>query len=209
MKSILIRLHVQIGLIATLASVLMLCHSCIDIRYPTSGKQALPKDDASLVFGRIQIIEDNTDVTRDFCDPMSLFSSTDRLLTFTLLNLESRQVVLNVVAENDGSFYWILPAGYYRISNIRYREDIDPYLAFKIEGRNRYIYIGNIVLESESTLFPHISVRKHKASIRTEYNVIDINIEDHFEYEANALNDRFPGRTYVVEKRLMFTNYAK
>jgi hypothetical protein len=209
MKPILIRSRVQVGLIVTLASVLMFCYACIDIRYPTSGKPVLPKDDASLVFGRIRVMEDDTDVTREFCDPMSFFSSTDKLLTFTLLNLESRQVVLNVVAENDGSFYWILPTGYYRLINIGYRMDIDPYLAFKIEGGNRYIYIGNIVLESESTLLPHISLRKRKASIRAEYNIISINIEDDFEYEANVLKNRFPGRTYVTEKRLMFTNYDK
>lgn len=209
MKPILIRSHVQVGFIVILASVLMFCYSCIDIRYPASGKPVIPKDDTSLVFGRIQVIEDNTDVTREFCDPLDLFSTTDRLLTFTLLNLESRQVVLNVVAENDGSFYWILPAGYYRITNIAYRNDVDPYLAFKSEGGNRYIYIGNIVMESESTLLPQISVRKHKASMRTEYNIINIDIEDDFEYEANVLKDRFPGRTYVAEKRLMFPNYDK
>jgi hypothetical protein len=199
----------QVGFIVALASVLMVCCSCIDIRYPKSGKPALPKDDASLIFGRIQVIEDHTDVTREFCDPMNFFSSTDRLLTFTLLNLESRQVVLNVVAENDGSFYWILPAGYYRIINIKYRTDIDPYLAFKSEGGNRYIYIGNIVLESESTLHPHISLHKRKSSIKTEYNIINIKIEDDYEYEANVFQDRFPGRTYVTAKRLMFTNHDK
>jgi hypothetical protein len=209
MKPILIRSHMQAGFIVALASVLMFCFSCIDIRYPKSGKPALPKDDASLIFGRIQVIEDHTDVTREFCDPMNFFSSTDRLLTFTLLNLESRQVVLNVVAENDGSFYWILPAGYYRIINIKYRTDIDPYLAFKSEGGNRYIYIGNIVLESESTLHPHISLHKRKSSIKTEYNIINIKIEDDYEYEANVFQDRFPGRTYVTEKRLMFTNHDK
>jgi hypothetical protein len=209
MKPRLIRSHARIGFIVTFASVLMFCYSCIDIRYPTSGKPVLPKDDASLIFGRIQVIEDNTDVTREFCDPMDFFSSTDRLLTFTLLNLEPRQVALNVVTEHDGSFYWILPAGYYRIINIGYRTDIDPYLAFRSEGGNRYIYIGNIVLESERTLHPHISLRKSKASIRTEYDIINISIKDDFEYEANVFKDRFPGRTYVPEKRLMFTNFDK
>lgn len=140
---------------------------------------------------------------------MSFSSSTDRLLTFTLLNLESRQVVLNVIAEHDGSFYWILPAGYYRLINIGYRTDIDPYLAFKSEGGNRYIYIGNIVLESDSTRVPHMSLRKRKASIRTEYDLRNINIVDNFEYEANALKGRFPGRTYVAEKSLMFANHDK
>jgi hypothetical protein len=193
----------------TLASVLMFYCSCINIRYPASGKPVLLKDNTSLIFGRIQVIEDNVDVTRDFCDPMSFSSSTDRLLTFTLLNLESRQVVLNVIAENDGSFYWVLPAGYYRLINIAYRMDIDPYLAFRIEGGNRYIYIGNIVLESESTLLPHISLRKRKAFISAEYDLRNIYIEDNFEYEANALKARFPGRAYIAEKRLMFTNYDK
>jgi hypothetical protein len=140
---------------------------------------------------------------------MSFFSSTDRLLTFTLLNLGSREVVLNVVVENDGSFYWVLPAGYYRLINIGYRTDIDPYLAFKFEGGNRYIYVGNLVLESESTLLPHISLRKRKASISSEYDIKNIDIEDKFEYEANVLKDRFPSKAYVLEKRLMFTNYDK
>jgi len=209
MKPILIRSHVQVGFIVTLTLLLIFSYSCIDIRYPASGKPVVPKDDKSLVFGRIQVIEDNTDVTREFCDPFDFFSSTDRLISFTLLNLESRQVVLHVVVEHDGSFYWILPTGYYRITNIAYRTDIDPYLAFKIEGNNRYIYIGNIVLESESTLHPHISLRKRKASVKTEYNIIKIDIKDYFEYEANVLKDRFPGRTYVAEKRLMFTNHDK
>lgn len=209
MKPICIRSLGRLIFIVTLSSVLIFYNSCIDIRYPASGKPVVPKNDTSLVFGRIQVIEDNTDVTREFCDPLDFHSSTDKLLTFTLLNLDSRQVVLNVVAENDGSFYWILPAGYYRITNIKYRTDIDPYLAFKIESGNRYIYIGNIMLESESTLFPHISLRKRKASVRKEYNVINIDINDDFEYEANGLKDRFPGRTYIAEKRLMFTNYDK
>jgi hypothetical protein len=200
---------VQVGFIVTLASVLIFFYSCIDIRYPASGKPVVPQDDKSLVFGRIQVIEDNTDVTREFCDPYDFLSSTDRLISFTLLNLETRQVVLHVVAEHDGSFYWILPTGYYRITNIAYRTDIDPYLAFKIEDKNRYIYIGNIVLESESTMFPHISVRKRKAYVRTEYNIINIDIKDAFEYEANVLRYRFPGGTYNMEKRLMFPNYDK
>lgn len=199
----------QVGFIVTLASFLIFFYSCIDIRYPASGKPVVPKDDKALVFGRIQVIEDNTDVTREFCDPLDFLSSTDRLISFTLLNLESRQVVLHVVVEHDGSFYWILPPGYYRITNIAYRIDIDPYLAFKIEGNNRYIYIGNIVLESESTRFPHISLRKRKASVRTEYNITNIDIKDVFKYEANVLRDRFPGRTYDVEKRLMFMNFDK
>lgn len=194
---------------ATFTLVLIFYCFCINIRYPESGKPALLKDNTSLIFGRLQVVEDNVDVTRDFCDPFSFSYSTDRLLTFTLLNLESRQVVLNVVAENDGTFYWILPAGFYRLINIGYRTNIDPYLAFKSEAGNRYIYIGNIVLKSESTMLPHMSFRKRKASIRTEYNIININIKDDFEYEANILKDRFPGRTYVTEKRLMFTNYDK
>lgn len=209
MKPILIRSPVQIGFVVTLVSVLIFFYSCIDIRYPASGKPVVPKDDMSLVFGRIQVIEDNTDVTREFCDPYDFLSSTDRLISFTLLNLESRQIVLHVVVEHDGSFYWILPTGYYRITNIAYRTDIDPYLAFKIEDNNRYIYIGNIVLESESTMFPHVSLRKRTASIKTEYNIINIDIKDAFEYEANVLRDRFPGRTYDMEKRLMFTNDDK
>jgi len=209
MKPIVIRSHVQVGFIVTLTLVLIFFYSCIDIRYPTSGKPVVPNDDKSLVFGRIQVIEDDTDVTREFCDPFDYFSSTNKLISFTLLNLESRQVVLHVVVEHDGSFYWILPAGYYRITNIAYRTDIDPYLAFKIESENKYIYIGNIVLESESTLLPQISLHKRKASIQTEYNIINIDIKDDFGYEANVLRDRFPGRTYDMEKRLMFTNYDK
>jgi hypothetical protein len=50
-------------------------------------------------------------------------------------------------------------------------------------------------------------LRKHKASISAEYDLVNINIEDNFEYEANALKARFPGRAYVAEKRLMYTNY--
>ena len=209
MKRICIRSLVRLSFRVIFASIFIFFNSSIDIRYPTSGKPAVPKDDKSLVFGRIQVIEDNVDVTREFCDPLDFYSSTDRLLTFTLLDLESRYVLLHVVVEHDGSFYWILPAGYYRITNIAYRTDIDPYLAFKIEGGNKYIYIGNIVLESESTLLPHVSLRKRKASVRTEYNITNIDIKDDFKYEANVLRDRFPGRTYVTEKRLMFPNYDK
>lgn len=109
---------------------------------------------------------------------------------------------MNVIAEDDGSFYWALPAGYYRIINIIYRTDIDPYLAFKIEGGNKYIYIGNIVMRSESVLAT-------QAGIRTAYEVKDISIEDNYAYEANVLNYKFPGGPYAIEKSLIFTNYDK
>jgi hypothetical protein len=97
MISIHIRRYKQPGIKVILASVLIFCYSCIDIRYPASGKPVLPDDDASL--------------------------------------------------------------------------------------------------------------HRREASIKTEYNIININTEDDFDYEANLLKDRFPGRTYVTEKRLMFTNY--
>jgi hypothetical protein len=192
-----------------LTLLLVIYCSCINIRYPAEGKAVVLQDNTSLIFGRVQVIEDSVDVTRDFCDPMSFFSSADRLLSFTLLDLEWRKVALNVIAENDGSFYWVLPAGYYRIIKIGYRTDIDPYLAFRINDGNRYIYIGNIVLKSESAMVPHISLRKHKANLSTVYNLIDIFVEDNFEYETNALKAKFPDRAKVIEKSLIFTNYDK
>jgi len=183
--------------------------SCIDIRYPAKEKTVDLQDNTSLIYGRVQVIEDNVDVTRDFCDPMSFFSSADRLLSFSLLDLESRKVAMYVIAEHDGSFYWLLPAGYYRIIKIGYRTDIDPYLAFRINGGSRYIYIGNIVLKSESAMIPHISLRKHKANISTEYDLIDIYVEDNFEYETNVLKARFPDSAEIIEKSLVFTNHDK
>ena len=192
-----------------LTLLLVIYCSCIDIRYPAKGNTVHLQDNTSLIYGRVQVIEDSVDVTRDFCDPMSFFSSADRLLNFSLLDLESRKVAMNVIAEHDGSFYWLLPAGYYRIIKIGYRTDIDPYLAFRINGGNKYIYIGNIVLKSESAIIPHISLRKHKANISTEYNLIDIYVEDNFEYETNVLKAKFPDRAEVIEKSLIFTNYDK
>ena len=196
-----------IGVALTL--LLLIFCSCIDIRYPAKGKTVVLQNDTSLIFGRVQVIEDNVDVTGDFCDPMSFFSSTDRLLSFTLLDLEWRKVALNVIAENDGSFYWVLPAGYYRIIKIEYRTDIDPYLAFRINGGNRYIYIGNIVLKSESEIVPHISLSKLKAKISTVHDRIDIYVEDNFEHETKVLKARFPDNAEVIEKSLIFTNYDK
>jgi hypothetical protein len=193
----------------TLTILLVLYSSCIDIRYPAKGKTVDLKDNTSLIYGRVQVIEDNVDVTRDFCDPMSFFSSTDRLLSFSLLDLKWRKVAMHVVAEHDGSFYWVLPAGYYRIIKIGYRTDIDPYLAFRINGGNRYVYVGNIVLKSESAMVPHISLRKHKANLSTVYDLIDIYVEDNFECETNVLKAKFPDRAKVIEKSLIFTNYDK
>ena len=199
--------RIRIGV--TLTMLLLIYCSCIDIRYPAKGKTVDLQDNTSLIYGRVQVIEDNVDVTRDFCDPMSFFSSADRLLSFSLLDLESRKVAMYVIAEHDGSFYWLLPAGYYRIIKIGYRTDIDPYLAFRINGGSRYIYIGNIVLKSESAMIPHISLRKHKANISTEYDLIDIYVEDNFEYETNVLKARFPDSAEIIEKSLLFTNHDK
>ncbi len=108
---------------------------------------------------------------------------------------------MNAIAEDDGSFYWVLPAGYYRIVNIQYRTDIDPYLAFRVEGGGKYLYIGNIVMRAESSLA--------KADISAVYEVKDISVKDNGEYETNMFNARFPGRSYAVEKSLMFTNHDK
>ena len=200
---------IRLRICITLACILIVSCSCIDVRYPTKGKPVVFRDNTSLVFGRVQVIEDNVDVTSDFCDPMNFSSSIDRLLSFTLLDLETRKVVLTVIAENDGSFYWILPGGFFRIINIKYRIDVDPYLAFKVNGANKYIYIGNIVLISESKIVPHISLRRHKATFKTEISEINIEIEDNFIEEANGLKARFPNVDERIMKELMFTNYEK
>ena len=200
---------IRLRICITLACILIVSCSCIDVRYPTKGKPVVFRDNTSLVFGRVQVIEDNVDVTSDFCDPMNIISSADRLLNFTLLDLETRKVVLTVIAESDGSFYWVLPNGYFRIINIGYRTDVDPYLAFTVNGSNKYIYIGNIVLISESKIVPHISLRRHKATFKTEISNIDITIEDDFIFETNGLKARFPNVTNRVTKELMFKNYDK
>ncbi len=184
-----------------LTLLLIICCSCVNLRYPAAGGPVLLRDDTSLVFGRVQVIEDDVDVTRDYCDPRQFFSPADKLLSFTLLELGSRKVSMNAIAEVDGSFYWILPAGFYRIINIQYRTDVDPYLAFKVEGGGKYLYIGNIVVRAESSLA--------KADISTAYELKDIDIEDNGEYEANIVNARFPGHPHVIEKSLIFTNYDK
>lgn len=200
---------IRLGICIPLAYVLIISCSCIDVRYPTKGKPVVLRENTSLVFGRIQVIEDNVDVTSDFCDPMNISSSADRLLNFTLLDLETRKVVLTVIAESDGSFYWILPNGYFRITNIGYRTDVDPYLAFSVNGSNRYIYIGNIVLKSESNIVPHLSLRKHKATLKTEISDINITVEDNFIDEANGLKARFPNVAERVMKELMIANYDR
>jgi len=203
------KLFIRPKICISLACFLIICCSCIDVRYPAKGKPVVLRDNTYFVFGRVQVIEDNVDVTRDYCDPMSFSLSTDRLLSFTLLDLETRKVSLTVIAENNGSFYWILPGGFFRIINIKYRTDVDPYLAFKVNGANKYIYIGNIVLKSESNIVPHISLRQHKATLKTEFSEADITVEDDFIFETNELKARFPNVTERVTKELMFTNYDK
>jgi len=173
--------------------LLLICCSCINLRYPAASEPVLLHDDTSLVFGRVQVIEDDVDVTRDFCDPKVFLSSSDTLLSFTLLDLESRSIAMNVVAEDDGSFYWVLPAGSYRVIKILYRTDVDPCLAFTVEGGNKYIYIGNIVIRLGASA----------------QELTDISIEDKYEYECTRVKNKFPRSPYVAEKSLLFTNYDK
>ncbi len=197
------------GTIARLAlSAIFLC-SCINPRYPSKGKPVVFRDNASLVFGRIQVVEDDVDVTGEFCDPTDLLSSTERLLGFTLLDLETRKVAQNVAVENDGAFYWILPAGAYRLMNMNYRTDVDPYLAFRIRDGSKYVYIGNIVLRSASRIVPHLSVPKRKAGIGREYDVVGISVEDDYEREVEGVKARFPGPGKEFVKSLMFPNHDR
>jgi len=183
--------------------ILILC-CCVNLRYPAKGKPVVLEDNKALVFGRVQVVEDGIDVTRDFCDPWKFSFSTHKLLSFFLLDLEKRGVAPTVIPERDGSFYWVLPRGNYRITKVEYRGEVDPYLAFRINNDNQYIYIGNLALISESSIVTHIPLPKHRGSVKREYSSPSISVEDKYEYETNILRTRFPGISEGIGKSLMF-----
>lgn len=181
----------------------------INNRYPSEGKPVSLQDGMVLVFGRVQVIEAGIDVTRDYCDPWVFNSSSDKLLDFLLLDLERRRVALHIIPERDGAFYWILPRGFYKISLIRYREEFDPNLAFRIPEEIQYVYIGKLVILAEKQMVPHVSLRRHHADIRPEITGLETRIEDDYEYDRQALFRRFPKLSGAIGKSIVFTNYQK
>jgi hypothetical protein len=178
-------------------------------RYPSEGKPIVLQEGMVLVFGRVQVFENGIDVTRDYCDPWVFNSSSERLLDFLLLDLERRRVALHIIPENDGAFYWVLPRGFYKISLIRYREEFDPNLAFRIPEGDQYVYIGKLVIRAEMQLAPHGSLRKSHVDIRRDITFLETKVEDDYEHDRLVLVGRFRDLSGAIGKSLVFTNYQK
>ena len=181
----------------------------VNNRYPSEGKPIVLQEGVALVFGRLQVFEDGIDVTRDYCDPWVFNLSSERLLDFLLLDLERRRVALHIMPERDGAFYWVLPRGFYKISLIRYKEEFDPNLAFKIPEENQYVYIGKVVIRAEMQLAFRGSLRKHHVDIRRDITSLETKVEDDYENDRLALVRRFKDLSGAIGKSLLFTNYQK
>lgn len=180
-------------------SLLAIASGClINNRYPSAGKPIHLTKDAVLVFGRVQVLENGVDATRAYCDPWAFGSSADRLLDFSLLDLEKRKVALHIIPESNGAFYWVLPRGFYKINLIRYKEDIDPQLAFRLPADQRCVYIGKVVIRS-GRLSPGGG-----AGLPRGGEGIETGVEDDFDFDSRSLKERFPDWIGPLGKAIAF-----
>lgn len=181
--------------VAGLGFVLVVLFSgcVVDVRYPPAGRALVPGPAQALVFGRVRVLEDGVDVTREYCDPWAFSARSDALLDLALATADRRRVCLHAVTENDGAFYWLLPRGRYVLAEVRYGEGFDPALGFVVPDGAACVYVGTLELQATTGPVIHGALAKRRVHVRREVRELAVSVADEGDEERAALARRFAG----------------
>jgi hypothetical protein len=119
-------------------------------------------------------------------------------------------------ADKNGTFFWILPAGTYKIdalswlsmiaplSDIKFYAEpkkppecgfvVRPDVTFSVSGEKGALYLGTLIVDMDVDVTKRVIVVK---------NVNRIEIRDDYDETCTLLKDRFPSFTRASEKNLM------
>lgn len=176
---------------------------------PTPTPPGVVDANASMVFGRIRLIENDQETTWgghfDRPTPELYHVEADRFVN----RISLAGGLFKEAFEQDGSFCWTLPPGTYLISRIvpwqgnvtkadDTRKNIFPGIAFKVPEGSEAVYLGTLKIS--------ISARKDFMGNKWMTGRPSIQVLDEFERDQGIPRERYAGFSGRVGKQLMLWN---
>jgi hypothetical protein len=165
-------------------SLLTRC-GCAGARHGAARDDSTPGKDEALAFGRIVIMEDGADMRPYKERPVA---------SLTIVRADGGSTELKAEVEEDGGFYWVLPAGDCYIEEIEYSGwKFKPWVAFNAPYPSVAFYAGTLMVGLSS-----------KGPQRGGHRAVSsVDVVDEYGAEADALLERNPGFAYELNKGLM------
>jgi hypothetical protein len=192
--------------VVALAAAFALCllTGCLPLRYPKAGEPVAPRPGEALVFGRIRMVSEGSRYEfRPFSrNPWDHVLKPDPDLSLELRRFEPPggafiyKAYPSPVVEDDGSFYWLLPAGDYALfgrPRLLASQRGDPREAqeiarFTIPKGGGTVYVGTALIVLPQSVFEVTNmIRKGW----TEYEIRVVHIVDERDEALSNLRARF------------------
>lgn len=178
-----VKIASQYFVFTILSALLTSCASSIAISRITDVPQG-----ESLVFGQVKVISEGKPVN---WSQRELFKQPPGVFHIAILAHNDLKLLTYQLSGDDGSFYWHLPPGDYKLTGFHWisttgdKTIIRPILAqFVVSAGESITYIGTLTISFEAERY-------------------SMRVEDEYEHGLFALKGKFPGINASVAKSLM------
>lgn len=149
-----------------------------------------PEKDEAFIFGRFILIDNGKQKERyrSFTDNLNLM----------LVHLGNPERVTVESVNEDGSFMWIVPRGYYLITRMRWCEfkgyfPFYPQLAFHIDQESKAYYLGTI----------RIDLSTKRSALSVKLNEFHVSVLDDYANDIQILRENLPEFSDMIKINLI------